>query len=112
MFSSARTGWPPAARPARGLARGDLADERQPLGLHERLHGVDPTLEQLDGPGLRGVAAQEADLLEIREVRVHRRGGGETHGLADVAHGRRIAVLRVVLLNEVEDLLLALGQAE
>jgi hypothetical protein len=33
-------------------------------------------------------------------------------GLADVAYRRRIAVLRGVALDEVEDLLLALGQID
>ena len=45
-------------------------------------------------------------------MRVHGRGGGQADRLADVAHGRRVAVLRRVLLDEVEDLLLALGEVE
>src|SRR4051794_20701187 len=43
-------------------------------------------------------------------MRVHRRPGAQTHRLADVPHRRRAAVLRRVLLDEVEDLLLALRQ--
>src|ERR671923_2890050 len=43
-------------------------------------------------------------------MRVHRRRRREADRLADVAHRRRIAVLGRVLLDEVEDLLLALRQ--
>jgi hypothetical protein len=43
-------------------------------------------------------------------VGVHGRGGREPDRLADVAHRRRIAVLGRVLLDEVEDLLLALRE--
>jgi hypothetical protein len=53
-----------------------------------------------------------AELLEVGQMRVHGGRRGEAHGLADVAHRRRIAVLRGVALDEVEDLLLALGQID
>ena len=38
------------------------------------------------------------------------RGGGQADRLADVAHRRRVAVLGRVFANEVENLLLTLGQ--
>ncbi len=41
---------------------------------------------------------------------VDRRGGGKPDCFADVADGRGVAVLRRVAADEVEDLLLALGQ--
>jgi hypothetical protein len=45
-------------------------------------------------------------------VGVDGRGRGEAHGLPDLAHRRRVAVLRAVPLDELEDLLLALRHLE
>jgi hypothetical protein len=45
-------------------------------------------------------------------MRVHRRGGREPDRLPDVADGRRIAVLADIAPDEVEDLLLALGEVQ
>ena len=97
MFSSARTGSPAATSPTK----------RQP-GTAQRLLGL--VDQELDRARLRRVAPQEADLLEVRQVRVHRGGGVEPDRLADLAHRRRVAGLRRVLADVVEDLLLALGQ--
>ena len=100
MFSSARIGEPAATWPTSG----------SPSGYHDVLDRADRAVQQLDRPRLRRVAAQQPDLLEVREMGVHRRGRGQPDRLADVTHRRRIAVLRRVLLDEVEDLLLALRQ--
>src|SRR3954451_15147495 len=43
-------------------------------------------------------------------MRVHGRRRREPHGLADIPHGGRVAVLGRIALDEVEDLLLALGE--
>jgi zona occludens toxin (predicted ATPase) len=57
------------------LARGDLADQRQPaLAAHDALRGVDRLVEHLDRPRLRRIPPQQADLLQVGQVRVHRRG--------------------------------------
>ncbi len=97
MFSSARIGSPAATSPTTG---------RPPPA--ERLLGL--VDEKLDRARLGRVAPQEPDLLEVREVGVDGRRGGEAHGLADLAHRGRVAGLRRVLADVVEDLLLALGQ--
>ena len=78
--------------------------------------GVDGLLglveQQLDRPRLGRVAPQHPVLLEVREVGVHGRRGGEADGLPDLADRRRIAVLGRVPLDELEDLLLALGHLQ
>ena len=102
MFSSAST----------GRAGGDLADDGKAPADHRVGRLLRPVDQQLDGARLGRVAAQQPDLLEVREVRVHGRRRGEPDRLADVAHGGRVAVLRRVLLDEVEDLLLALGEVQ
>ena len=89
----------PRCRPAGARRRPD-----------DRLDRVDRPVEHLDRARLRRIAPQQPDLLEVGQMRVHRRGRREPDRLADVAHRRRIAVLRGVLLDEVEDLLLALRQ--
>jgi hypothetical protein len=91
-------------------ARGDLADDRQSSPIaHRLLRLVD---EQLDRPRLARIAPQQPDLLEVRQMRMHRRRRGQSDRLADVAHRRRVAVLGRVALDEVEDLLLALRQVQ
>ncbi len=92
------------------LTGGDVTHEREPGRLDRRPDGVGRPVEQLDGAWLGRVAAQEADLLQVRQVGVHRRRRGEADRLADVAHCRRVALARRVALDEVEDLLLALRQ--
>jgi hypothetical protein len=111
MFSSASTGAPAATEPTTGSRR-----PRRPPGppsrpcRARRRDAADRAIEQLDGARLGRIAAQQAGLLEVRQVRVDGRGGRQPDRLADVAHGGRIAVARRVLLDELEDLLLALGE--
>ena len=96
------------------LAGGDRAEQRQPFGRpmpRIAADGVaDRAVEQLDRARLGRVAPQQADPLEVRQVRMHRRRRREPDRLPDVAHRRRIAVPRRVPADEVEDLLLALCQ--
>jgi hypothetical protein len=93
------------------LARGDGAHERQPaVPADHALRRVDRPVEQLDRPRLRRVAPQQAHLLQVGQMGVHGRGRGQADRLADVAHRGRVAVAGGVLLDEVEDLLLALRQ--
>ena len=86
-----------------------MTDEREP-GRDRLPHVGGRPVEQLDRPRLGGVASQLARTLEVGQVRVHGRGGGEADGLADVPHRRRIPEVRRIAFDEVEDLLLALGQ--
>src|SRR5690606_32921729 len=88
-------------------SRGDLADQRQALSA-DRLPGL--VDQELDRARLGRIAPQQADLLEVREVGVHGRGGVQPDRLADLTDRGRIAGLLRVLADEVEDLLLALGQ--
>ena len=98
-------------------AGGDGADDRQAPGAHlvdgsldRRTGAPGGTVEQFQRTRLGRVAPQDAELLEVRKVGVHRGGRGEPHRLADIANGRRVAVLLRIAADEVEDLLLALGQ--
>src|SRR5581483_10631528 len=96
-------------------AGGDLAEDRQACHVAELddVVGLAPlAAEQLQRTRLRRVALQQARALEVREVRVHRRGRGEPYLLADLAHGRRVAVPVDVLDEVVPDLLLAGGEQE
>jgi hypothetical protein len=91
-------------------ARGDLADERQPVDV-----GRAPALglrvpAELQRTRLGRVALDQAGALEVREVRVHRGRRGEPDRLSDLAHRRRVAVLVDVVGQELPDLLLASGQ--
>src|ERR1019366_3364994 len=96
------------------LTGGHRAEQREAFRAHDAADAVHRAphrpVQQLDGPGLRGVAPQKADLLQVGQMRVHGRRGRQAHRLADVAHRGRVAVLGGVLADEVEDLLLALGQ--
>ncbi len=93
-------------------ARRDLAEERQPVLLDRRLFAarLAPVADQVERAWLRRVAAQEAGALEIREMCVDRGGGGEPDGLADLTHGRGIAVPVDVVDEELPDLLLPCGE--
>jgi hypothetical protein len=102
------------------LAGRDVADQRQPRpdraahAVDHVLHGTGEILthavQQLDGARLGRIAAQQPEPLEVGEMRVDGRRGRQADGLADVPDGRRVAVLSRVALDEVEYLLLALGQ--
>ena len=102
MFSSASS----------GAAGGDLAEQRQPVhvGLATAAALGAAVAEELERARLRRVAAEQSGALEVREVRVHGRRRGEPDRLADLAHGRRVAVPVDVLDEEVPDLLLPCGQ--
>ncbi len=69
--------WPSSGRP--GL---DTASRTPARGAVEQLHR----------PRLGRVAPQQSELLQVGQMRMHRRRRREPHGLADVAHRRRIAV--------------------
>src|SRR4029079_9145811 len=88
-----------------------------PRGRDGRLHCLDRRhhrrrrpVEQFDRARLRRIAPQQPHLLQIGQMRVHRRRRSETDRLADVPHRGRIPVARGIALDEVEDLLLALRQ--
>ena len=102
MFCSASSGPPAAISPSSGRR----ATSRRVSGLGDRRRLALLAPDQLECARLRRVAAQQACALEVREVRVHRRGRGEPDVLADLAHGRRVAVAVDVLDEEVPDLLL------
>ena len=86
------------------LACGDRAEHRDAGDLDEvRLRLAD----ELDGAGDVGVAADVAVALEQAEVVVDDRGGADAAGELDLANGRHVAAIGVVLAQEVEDLLLA-----
>ena len=57
----------------------DVAGRRRPV-------------QQLDRPRLRRVPPQQPDLLQVGQVRVHRRRRRQPHRLADVPHRGRIAM--------------------
>ena len=63
--------------------------------------------DEVERPRLGGVAPQEPEALEVGEVSVDGRGRRESNGRADLAHGRRVAVLCGVVVDEREDLALA-----
>ena len=66
--------------------------------------------DELDRARLGRIALQQARTLEVREVCVHGRRGGETNCVADLSNGRRIAVRVHVLGEELPDLLLSRRQ--
>ena len=102
MFSSASIGPPAAIWPSSGKCA--TAASCCVLGL------APLAADQLERAWLRRVAMQQAGPLEIRQVRMHRRRRREADVLADLAHGRRVAVLVDVLDEVVPDLLLAGGE--
>ena len=93
-------------------AGGDPSDERQrrhrTRSRSRRL--LAPPSDELDRARLRRVAPQQAGALEVREMRVHGRRGGEPDGVADLPNGRWIAVRVHVLGEELPDLLLSCRQ--
>jgi len=92
-------------------SRGNVADERHvtrrtPLDGRARRH-----LERdLHRTRLRRVTTQVPLVLERGEVRVHGGRGREAHGLADLAHARRVTTAPDLAIDELEHLALALGQ--
>ena len=89
----------------------DAAEQREARHVDDGGPCIDALVtRELDRTRLRGVAADQADTLEVREVRVDGRGRGEPHLLADLAHGRRVAVVVDVGDEELPDLLLARGE--
>src|SRR5439155_16017097 len=64
----------------------------------------------LDGAGLRGVAEQVAEPLQGAEMSVHGRRGREADGLPDLAHRGRVAAGAHLVVDEVEDRQLAIGE--
>ena len=92
-------------------AGGDVAHERHVADGTALDAWPEPELVvELDGPGLGGVAAQEALVLEGREVGVDRGARGEADGLADLADARRVAAAADLGVDELEDLALAGGE--
>ena len=113
MFWSASSGAPAAISPTSGRLIASSSGRRRALEAGPR-RALQRALaaDQLEGARLRRVAAEEAGALEVREVRMHRRGRGQADLFADLAHRRRVAVAVDVLDQEVPDLLLALGEHE
>ena len=100
----------PALPPgARAEVLGFFSDPRM-SGYREFAVTRGPELAGSGFPATAGIAPQQADLLEVREVGVHGRRGREADRLADVPHRRRISVLLGISPDEVKDLLLTLGQ--
>jgi len=86
------------------------AEERQALDVACRLRLDAAMAGELDRARLRRVAPDQADALEVREVGVHGGRRGKPDLLADLAHGRRIAVPVDVGDEELPDLLLTGGE--
>jgi hypothetical protein len=92
---------------------GDLTHQREARPdqrVDARLDAGRRPVKQLDRPGLGRITPQQPDALQVGQVGMDGRRGGQADCLADVAHGRRVPVLRRVALDELEDLLLSLGQ--
>ena len=104
MFCSASSGPPAAISPSSG----SRATSARLDGCRSDLAAL--AADQLERARLRRVAPQQPGPLEVREVRVHGRRRGEADLLADLAHGRRVAVAVDVLDEVVPDLLLAGGE--
>ena len=100
MFSSARIGSPAATWPTSGRP------------LSGRIVRFALSKSSSIARGFEGSRLQQPDLLQVGQVRVHGRGRVQAHGFADLPHGRRVPGLRRVLADEVEDLLLPLGQIQ
>ena len=67
-------------------------------------------LDQADGPALAGADLDVAHLRQVLQVEMHRGGGAQAHGLADLPHGGGIALLTDAGNQVVIDLLLHFGQ--
>ena len=86
-------------------AGGDVADERDVADRRRSTDGAGVGLEaDLDRPGLGGVAAEVALVLQGAEVRVDRGARREADGLADLAHAGRVAAAADLGVDELEDL--------
>ena len=91
-------GYPPTVREI-----GDAVGLASPSTVHAHL-------ANLERAGLRRVAPDEADALEVRQMRMHRGRRRQAHLLADLADRRRIAVVVDVRDEELPDLLLACSE--
>ena len=90
---------------------GDTAHERDVDGLFG-LDGIGIIgIGDFKGAALGGVLADKAFIDQGFDLILDRRGGGEASGLADLSHGRGIAVGEDRLLDHIEDQLLAGGEA-
>ena len=67
-------------------------------------------VEHLDGARELGIAANVAHIFESAKLMGDRRERRKTHHIANLAHGRRIALLFNLGADRVKNLLLARGQ--
>src|SRR5699024_6330238 len=81
--------------------------ELRPLGLL-LFEGID----HFEGPRALRIAADIAETLELRELMGHARQRGESGGLADLAHARRVAVGHDGAFDGLEDQALTGSEAE
>ena len=79
------------------------------LPLRQR-GGFRGLLDQADGPALAGADLDVAHLRQVLQVEVHRGGGAQAHGLADLPHGGGVALGLDGGHQVVIDLLLHFGQ--
>ena len=85
---------------------------RRLLGVADRAAGGHHLgQEHLEGAGAVGVALEEALLLQHPQLVGDRGGAGQADQLADLAHARRVAAVLEGVADDVEDALLARGQA-
>src|SRR5690606_10125525 len=89
------------------LAGCDTADHGHGDGAFELR--VAP-IEHLNGPGLRGIPADVPLLLQPGHVAVNGGTGAEADGLANLPHRRRVTLGADLILDELQDLTLALRQ--
>ncbi len=107
MFSSASRGLPAAICPSSGSFWSSTA-----AGCHGFIEtaGFAPVADEVERARLRRVAPEQAGPLEVRQVRVDGGRRSQPDRLADLAHGRGIAVPVDVVDEELPDLLLPCGQ--
>ena len=67
-------------------------------------------LRQRQGPALAGLLADDSQLLQMLQVKMHRGRGFQSHGLADLPHRGGIPLVLNGLGDVVVDLLLHFGQ--
>ena len=65
----------------------------------------------LDGSGFAGVPADESPILERGQVGVNGLRRGKSHRVADFSHGRGVATVTDLTVDEIKDLLLAAGKS-